>query len=171
MAPFPCEAREARAGVGGVPSDAVLDALPPVQAGPQRQAHGGCGDTHALRSQPAPAGLTRCTPATQPPGSVPASIQPRRPCIGLDMVTRLSRELGEPALGGCVPHRWARCSRAGWRFYSCCRSGEAGSEPYQAGTTSGCYPASPCLWPGAEGKRDGRTCPKQTHRSYETRVD
>lgn len=42
LAPPPCEAREAGAGVGGVARDTVVNALPTVEAGAQRQAHGGC---------------------------------------------------------------------------------------------------------------------------------
>lgn len=42
LAPPPCEAREAGAGVGGVAGDAVVNALPTVEARAQSQAHGGC---------------------------------------------------------------------------------------------------------------------------------
>lgn len=44
MAPLPGKTGQAGAGVGGVPRDAVLDTLPPIQAGPQRQADRGCGN-------------------------------------------------------------------------------------------------------------------------------
>lgn len=153
MAPLPREAREAGAGVGGVPGDAVLNALPPVEAGPQRQAHGGCGDKRALRSQPAPAGLTRCRPAPRPPGSVLASIQPRHPC---------------------APRGWGRSpgslGRSGSPFWGLRARGRAGLAPLglptgwgdnfipaagaRQGTKARCHPASPRLWPGAEGQED-----------------
>lgn len=42
MAPLPSKASQAGAGVGGVPCDAVLNTLPSIQAGPQREADGGC---------------------------------------------------------------------------------------------------------------------------------
>ena len=52
LAPLPCEAREAGAGVGGIAGDTVVDALAAVEARAQGQTHRGCGHRRSGMSPP-----------------------------------------------------------------------------------------------------------------------
>lgn len=81
MAPPPCEAREAGAGVGGVSRDTVIDALAPVEAGTQGQAHGGCGhgSTGVTLSSPDPRTLCRATVAPRWLSWLPLPMSAGRP--------------------------------------------------------------------------------------------
>lgn len=63
VAPPPCEAREAGAGVGGVACDAVIDALATIEARTQGQAHRGCGH----RKEPKPQATASRMWAGEPP--------------------------------------------------------------------------------------------------------
>lgn len=84
MAPLPSKAGQAGAGVGRVPRDAVLDTLPPVQAGPQCQADRGCGDRrcppvspHPGRAHPPPSSHTSAGVSLHPPSSPGRSESPQ----------------------------------------------------------------------------------------------
>lgn len=94
MAPLPCKAGQAGAGVGGVPRDAVLDTLSPVQAGPQHQADRGYGDRRCPPVSPCP------SRAYLPPSShTSAEVRPCAPPAPRGV---------QGAHRGCLPH-----SRAG----------------------------------------------------------
>lgn len=152
MAPLPSKASQAGAGVGGVPCDAVLNTLPPIQAGPQCEADRGCGDRRWPRISLHPG-------TAHPP---PSSHTSARGCP----CTHPAPQSTQGAHGGCLPHSRVGFTPHGlpWDMMGSFNSshgrgkGCTGSAP-QAGGTWTC----PFLSHRAEGKGYGRAHLQQTH--------